>query len=913
MKTFLKIVAAVFILLIIIIVGLNLYFTDDRLKSTVMPHVNEAVGRTVEVESMSLTFFSTFPQPGISINKMSVPGATETDTLLSLDQLVASVELFSLMGDQINISEIALRNPTFTYTINQDGSTNLDFLMSDEEAQQDTSAGYAINIPYFELTGGTFRYRDATTNTSVSLDDLNANISLQYADLIRSTVDLELGGLSATVGETTYFNGLPLSLSQQSTVDIDNEKLTLDNGTFSIRGLALNLSGSISDWSNSLSGDLKFRSSSDNFGELLRLIPEEYSQYTSGLETQGALSIDGTLQGPLMGSELPDFNMSVAVTDGYIKNPDLPKPIQNIQLKANASNKMLSIDIFTAQAGENNMSANGQIAEPMAEAGQLSMDMQANMNLSTINEFYDITQFGINKMGGQLQVDATLRGQTNQIERAVQSGQISLRNGFISHQSISKPLENITLESTLNGPTLSITKASFTSGNNQLSTSGSISNYLSNNRTLDVTLTGNAALDQITDYYDLAPSITELTGQADLDLQASGPIANPAEMQFDGQLTVQDVDMEGDALVQPVTNLSGELTLSPTTATLQSLAFNIGSSDIALNGSLQDYMTYLKSENDRTATPNLKGSYESTRLNMDELIDWSDTTTAPTPIHLPDLSSSVTAQIDTLIVTGVTMTNLDAQAGTNPSQIKLNNASIELLGGSATGSFVWDVPQPNRTNITFNGSLNGLQAGKFFSEYQVLGEKSNFHEYITGAFSANVDYSSELDEYLEPDITTTNMSGNFGMTKARMKGHPLQTNLASLLKANELNNLALDEWKSTFSLENSIFTIKNLRLTSGDIGMELNGTQHMVKNTIDFQTKLFLPSRFKKGIASVITKKAADALTQDNGTIMVPLRITGTQENPKIVPDKEVIGPVVKDFLKNKAGDLLKGLFDGNR
>ena len=178
MKTFLKIVAAVLILLIIIIVGLNLYFTDDRLKSTVMPHVNEAVGRTVEVESMSLTFFSTFPQPGISINKMSVPGATDTDTLLSLDQLVASVELFSLMGDQINISEIALRNPTFTYAINQDGSTNLDFLMSDEEAQQDTSAGYAINIPYFELTGGTFRYRDATTSTSVSLDDLNANSSL---------------------------------------------------------------------------------------------------------------------------------------------------------------------------------------------------------------------------------------------------------------------------------------------------------------------------------------------------------------------------------------------------------------------------------------------------------------------------------------------------------------------------------------------------------------------------------------------------------------------------------------------------------------------------------------------------------------------------------------------------------------
>jgi len=72
-----------------------------------------------------------------------------------------------------------------------------------------------------------------------------------------------------------------------------------------------------------------------------------------------------------------------------------------------------------------------------------------------------------------------------------------------------------------------------------------------------------------------------------------------------------------------------------------------------------------------------------------------------------------------------------------------------------------------------------------------------------------------------------------------------------------------------------------------------------------------LPGRFKSAIASVITKQAADALTQENGTITVPLRITGTQQDPQVRPDKEVIGPIVKDYLKNKAGNVLKGIFDG--
>jgi hypothetical protein len=324
-------------------------------------------------------------------------------------------------------------------------------------------------------------------------------------------------------------------------------------------------------------------------------------------------------------------------------------------------------------------------------------------------------------------------------------------------------------------------------------------------------------------------------------------------------------------------------------------------------------MEYLKTEENRSTTPHLTGSYKSKLLNLDELIDWSDTTeTEPIPIHLPDLTSSASAEIDKMIVTGVTMTNLKAEASTSPDQIVMDQASINLFDGKASGSFTWDVPQPEHTMITFNGNLNGLQAAAFFDEFQVLGEDSKFHEYVSGAFSAKIEYFSELNELLEPLIETSTMDGNFGMTNSRIEGHPIQERLASLFNANEFNNIGLDEFNSTYSLKNSIFTINDLQMTSDDIGLELNGTQHMLKGNIDYKTQLFLPSRFKKGIASVISSQAVEALTQENGTIMVPLRITGTQEDPNIRPDKEEIEPIVKDFLKDKGKNLLKGLFNNN-
>lgn len=1022
MKTFFKVVAGILVLFILIGVALNLYFTDERLQKTVMPHVNEAVGRQVDVGSMSLTFFSTFPEPGISIQKMSVPGETKSDTLLSLDELVASVNVFSLLGDQIDITQIRLQNPKFTYIIHPDSTTNIDFLLKTENSQTDTTGAYAFNIPSFQVSGGNFGYRDETSKTNVQLSDLNADISLNYAKKIKSTIDAKLGGLSASVNDTSYVKGLPLSLSQQSTIDLDQETVTLDKGTFSIRGLALNLSGSISNWSKTPTADLKFSSSSDNFGELLRLMPAQYDKYTKGLETKGSLAIDGTLNGPLGGEELPKFNIAMKVTDGYIKNPDLPQPIQNIQLSAKATNDLLTVDKLQAKAGENNLSANGKLDKPLEDNGNFNVDLDADVNLSTVKDFYDISQFDIQQMSGrfkvkgkasgnrskpenvqfdavaqlqggslkyknvskaienisvdakanqsaitinnmqlqaasntfsmkgiinqplkekqrsidlntdlkfdlatikdfypinedtlsmrgQLAANASLKGKADQIEKAVQKGKISLTNGYLSYKSLGKPIQDLTLESTLDGPTMKISKASFKTGDNSLSATGTISDYLSQNRSINLTINGNADLAEIENYYDLKPTVTKLNGKADLNLKATGPIADPAQMKFDGQVTVANMNMDGDGIVQPVTSLNGKLDLNPQTAKLTSLKFKIGSSDIALNGSLTDYMAYLKAEKDRKTTPQLKGSYKSNLLNLDELIDWSDTTTAKVPINLPDLNSSVDANISKLIVTGVPMQNLQAQASTTPKQIKLNKATVQMFDGKASGAFTWDVPKPDHTMITFHGNLDSLEASAFFKEYPVLGKKSKFHEYVSGAFSADVDYYSELNVYLDPLLPTTKMSGSFGMTKARLKGHPVQDKLASLLKANEFRNVALDEWKSTFKMDNSVLTIKNLRLTSGDIGMELNGTQQMVKGDIDYQLKLYLPGRFKNAIASVITKQAADALTQKNGTIMLPLRVTGTQEDPKLAPDKEVIAPIVKDYLKNKAGNVLNKLF----
>ena len=100
---------------------------------------------------------------------------------------------------------------------------------------------------------------------------------------------------------------------------------------FSIRGLGLNLAGSVSDWSSEAPVvDLQFNSSSENFGELLRLAPPEYDEQLAGLETRGALQLDGSVSGSITEESIPNFDLVLNVSDGYLKNPDLPDAIEEL-------------------------------------------------------------------------------------------------------------------------------------------------------------------------------------------------------------------------------------------------------------------------------------------------------------------------------------------------------------------------------------------------------------------------------------------------------------------------------------------------------------------------------------------------------------------------------------------------------
>ena len=316
-----------------------------------------------------------------------------------------------------------------------------------------------------------------------------------------------------------------------------------------------------------------------------------------------------------------------------------------------------------------------------------------------------------------------------------------------------------------------------------------------------------------------------------MNLKARGPAGDPTEIALNGSLEVSNVNARGDSIPLPVTNLNGNMSITPESMNLEQFTMNYGSSDIGLEGRVRNYLGFLEETHASTETmPAITGSYRSDLLDMDEMIDWDEETDPDEefPINLPAMTTNVSAEINRLVIFGISVTDITGTGRITPDQIIMDQANATLFEGTATGRMEWNVPDPLRTNLSFTGSLDSLTAESFFRDTGFLGEDSRFHQHVTGAFSTDIDYSTDLDQTLTPDVSTTEADGSFGMTRARLRGHPIQERVADFLKVDELRSLALDEWTATYTISKSVLTFEDFRLTSENIGMELEGTQHMV-------------------------------------------------------------------------------------
>ena len=145
-------VSIVFLLAVAIGIVFQFVLTPEKITPKVVQALNENLNAELQIDAIELTFFKTFPnfklelEKGYVLKKMnpSESGNHEqlNDTLIGFEYGVVSVNPIAFLRNKIDVTKFSFENPNIYAFVSEEGNVNWDILKNKQEKDtisEDTS------------------------------------------------------------------------------------------------------------------------------------------------------------------------------------------------------------------------------------------------------------------------------------------------------------------------------------------------------------------------------------------------------------------------------------------------------------------------------------------------------------------------------------------------------------------------------------------------------------------------------------------------------------------------------------------------------------------------------------------------------------------------------------------------------
>jgi len=254
MKTLLKVVGVIFLLLIALVVAAPFLIPTDAIFNKVSEQVEQTTGRSLTINGDKK--LSVFPSLKLELNDVNFANMQtgSQKNMASMQQLAIRIPWMSLFGGEFKLDKFVINEPTILLETDKNGKANwqlFDAVAEQPQTEQQKSSG-AVNLPdNFDIElgevaiyGGTFTYLDGKTGAKQQISDLELAILLPS---LRKTLELK-GGI-------TYM-GERFDLD----VTLDTPVKAIEGETFNVstevdsRLIDLNFKGAIAEMGNNVQG-----------------------------------------------------------------------------------------------------------------------------------------------------------------------------------------------------------------------------------------------------------------------------------------------------------------------------------------------------------------------------------------------------------------------------------------------------------------------------------------------------------------------------------------------------------------------------------------------------------------------------------------------------------------------------------
>jgi uncharacterized protein involved in outer membrane biogenesis len=898
-KRVLIVFGAVLVLLVAAAIIIPIVFKDD-IKAAIDKELAKTVNADVlfDVDNFSLTVFKNFPNVTVEIRELGVFNRApfEGVPLFVMQELDVEVNLKTILfDDELRVKGITLIEPEILVKVLKDGTANYDitYPSADTAETEVDTADFSFGIDHWEIVDGTLVYDDASLPYLLKIGGLDHSGS---GDFSRDVFDLRTKTVADSV--TTSYDGVEYLSNKHIEIDAvvsiseDYSLYTFKENEVKVNDFAMHFDGWFKMNEKDYAMDLTFGTPENSFKSLLSLVPGVYTSDFSSIKTDGDLSFSGSARGTYSDTQMPAFNVTLAVRDAMFQYPDLPTAVKNINLDLLVDNKtgvientVVDLKKLHLDFGANPVDARMRIEN--LKDYRMDGTLAAKLDLAELNKMFPMEGL---EMKGIFSVNANAKGVYDSIKKIIPAVDVAmgLKGGYVKSSEFPIPMDDVEMSATVKNSSgkmqetvIQVDQFTMLMDGEEFHATLLLKNL--DDYTWDATAKGTIDLEKITKIFPIEDMM--LAGKVKADITTKGKMSDLDAQRYDklptsgtASLTAFKMTMKD---MPDVAITQSDMVFDPRKIELKNTSGTVGKSDFAVTGAINNYIAYAIEENQT-----IKGNvdFRSNLLDLNEFMTDSEEDTPedtasfgvmPVPENVDFILRS---SVKTVKMMDFVMTNAAGDIIIKDGVANMSGLKFNMLGGAflVNGSYnAKDIDHPKFDMALKIDELSIKQAAHSFSIVKTYAPIAGM---VEGNFDSDFKLAGELGKDMMPNMATIDGAGTVKIAQASLKESKLISGVTSLTSLTDTNNVTLKDVNMSVTIEDGKLTVKPFDVKFGAYTTNVSGSTG-VDGSIAYTLKMNVPSSLLGGQL----QNLASQFTGSTPPKEIPLTIAvgGTYKDPK--------------------------------
>lgn len=419
-----------------------------------------------------------------------------------------------------------------------------------------------------------------------------------------------------------------------------------------------------------------------------------------------------------------------------------------------------------------------------------------------------------------------------------------------------------------------------------------------------------------------------LEGGLKIDLKYNGKIGlknkygyDIAMAQKEANVLVENIILQQEPNSPKLYNGIASLKLVNEQLNIDNISFSMAEkSNMRFKGAIDNIFKYLFLKN---APLQIGGKLDSDWILVDELLNNDSTINDNEQKQKISFPENIIASLK-IILTDLSydkfhMRNFNADLSYNDKLLKLKKINLQTMSGDISGDLSIQQLDNENLRLISSSKMNQINVRQLFYEFHNFGQNTMRHKHLRGIINSDIYFRNEWDPYFNALEDRLYSFIDLKIEDGQLLDFEPLTLMSDYIALSELKRIKFSTLENQIEIKENVIEIPFMEIYSSAAVIAISGT-HSFENEMDYDLKVLLneilSNKFRR--ANKKKKTSEFGVIEDDGVkgIMLPIKMEGTVEDPKITPGIIKLGESLKEGFKKEKREfknILKDEFNKNK